>query len=304
LIRNDLSDNCFGVWRKSAARWRCVFSLAMVLILARPCLGLAGNGIVAGDKCADDASDVPESVLRSGPLCFSDLLPQTLDQAVDEMIDDIARGPMIAQIGGFDEFESYDKNKVNVTKATLFSFVLPGAGQWYAGARNRAGIFLAGEGLTWAAFGYFKTVQAAKERDYEALALADAGIDPAGKDDDFYRLLSFYMSRDDYNQAGRIIAPTRPYYPDTEQWDWQWSSEVKMDRYRDLRNQSKEADNRARFALGAMLLNRLIAAVDAWRTARSVNRQALMEHASWKVGVKGSPFSENPRFKLTFKRRF
>jgi hypothetical protein len=77
-----------------------------------------------------------------------------------------------------------------------------------------------------------------------------------------------------------------------------------MNRYRDLRNQSKEADNRSRFALGAMLLNRLISAADAWRTARLINRQALMEHASWKVGVKGSPFSENPKVVVTLKRRF
>jgi hypothetical protein len=231
---------------------------------------------------------------------LQDLLPDRLDVSRQT-------SPLLAQVtGGFGEFDDFggDKDRVNVTKATLFSFLLPGAGQWYAGERNRAGIFLAGEGLAWAAFGYFETVGAAKRNDYEAYALANAGIDPTDKDDDFYRLLSFYESRDEYNQAGRIIAPNRPYYPDVEFWDWQWSSTADLNEYRQLRNQSSEALNRSKFAIGAMVFNRLVSALDAWRTAKSVNRRARMENTDWKPGIKGTPFGDNPRLILTLGKRF
>ena len=205
---------------------------------------------------------------------------------------------------GFDEFEKYEEDQVSVTKATLFSFVLPGAGQWYAGERNRAGIFLASEGIAWAAFGYFQTVGAVKRTDYLAYARANAGIDPTGKGDEFYRILSFYDSREEYNSAGRIIEPSRPHYPDIAYWDWQWKSSKALEEYRKLRNQSNEAYNRGKFALGALLLNRLVAAVDAWRTAKSVNRQARMEQANWKFRIKGKPFGDNPRLFVTYGTRF
>lgn len=243
----------------------------------------------------------PASVLTDGPQRLSDILPEPLDLDAVPLMDD--GGPMYAQT--FDDFSFEDEeDKVNVTKAALFSFVLPGAGQWYAGEKNRAGVFLASEGVMWAAFAYFKTVQSVKQTDYEAYALANAGINPDGKDDDFYRILSFYLSRDEYNSAGRIIDPSRPYYPNTEYWDWRWRSEEDLEAYRNLRNQRAEARNRSRFALGALVANRLLSAFDAWRTAKSVNRQARMELTGWKFGVKGKPFGDDPKVVLTVGRKF
>ncbi len=251
------------------------------------------------EASASGRAAVGESVLRSETLRFSDLLPQRLDRQTLEN----PGGPFYAA-NGFDEFDIYDADKVSVTKATLFSFVLPGAGQWYAGERNRAGIFLASEGIAWAAYGYFQTLIAVKRTDYEAYARVNAGIDPTGKDDDFYRILSFYDSREEYNGAGRIIDPSRPYYPDVNYWDWQWSSAAALEEYRSLRNQKSEAFNRSKFTLGALLLNRLVSAVDAWRTAKSVNRRARMEQGSWKLRIKGKPFGDNPKVMLTYGTRF
>ena len=245
-------------------------------------------------------SDPPETVLRDGPRDMHDLLPVRLDD-VGEYPE--GKSPLLAD--NFDEFAfEREEDKVNVTRAALYSLLLPGAGQWYAGERSRAGIFLAGEGIAWAAFGYFETLGAVKRNDYKAYARANAGIDPEGKDDEFYRILSFYSSREEYNSAGRIIAPSRPYYPDVEYWDWQWRSEANLTEYRDLRNQSNEAFNRGKFAIGALILNRLVAAVDAWRTARSVNRAARMEMSEWKFKVKGKPFGSNPRLVLSVGRHF
>ena len=249
----------------------------------------------------DESGHVPASVLTDGPQRFSDLLPDPLDIGKVPDFDD--GGPLIAQV--FDEFAfEGEDDKVNVTKAALFSFLLPGAGQWYAGDKNRAGMFFATEGLGWAAYSYFETVESIKRQDYETYARANAGIDPEGKDDDFYRILSFYGSREEYNTAGRIIDPSRPYYPDVEYWDWRWQSEEHLSEYRELRNQRSEANNRGRFALGALALNRLVSAFDAWRVAKSVNRQARMELSDWKVKVKGKPFGRNPKLMLTLRREF
>lgn len=246
-------------------------------------------------------SQPPASVLTEGPQQLSDLFPEPLDLEAVPWLND--GGPMYAQV--FEDFSFEDEeDKVDVTKAALLSFVLPGAGQWYAGEKNRAGAFLAGEGIMWAAFAYFKTVQSVKQSDYEAYALANAGINPDGKNDDFYRILSFYLSREEYNSAGRIIDPSRPYYPDTEYWDWRWRSEQDLEAYRNLRNQQAEARNRSRFAIGALVANRILSTFDAWRTAKSINRKARMELSSWKFGVKGKPFGDDPKVVLTVGRKF
>jgi hypothetical protein len=195
-----------------------------------------------------------------------------------------------------DEFDEDEEDKVNVTRAVGLSLLLPGAGHWMMGSRGRAGVFFGTEALAWTAFGYFKITQHQKEDDFALYARTHAGIDPAGKNDEFYRTLTFYMSREEYNDEGRLVDPSRAYYPDDPQWDWQWESEAAMGHYRDLRNQSNVAESRARLSLGAVLLNRLVAAADAWRTARAINREARMETASWKVRLKGKPSRSNPGF--------
>ncbi len=231
--------------------------------------------------------------------------PTTLHALLQSRVDPpvLADNGIVRTVQSF-EFDEEDENKVSVTRAVGLSILLPGAGHWAMGSRGRAGIFFGTEALSWAAFGYFKTVQHQKEGDFELYARTYAGIDPSGKDDEFYRTLTFYMSRDQFNDEGRLIDPSRPYYPDDPQWDWQWESEAAMARYRNIRNQSNIAEDRARLSLGAALLNRLVAAADAWRTARAINRQARMETASWKVRVKGKPSMSNPGFTILFAKKF
>lgn len=202
-----------------------------------------------------------------------------------------------------DEFGEDDKDKVSVTRAVGLSLLLPGAGHWAMGSHGRAGVFFGTEALAWTAYGYFKITQSQKEDDFELYAQSRAGIDPKGKSDEFYRTLTFYQSRKEYNDEGRLIDPSRPYYPDDPQWDWQWESEAAMGNYRDMRNQSNVAESRARLSLGAIILNRLVAAADAWRTARVINREARMETASWKVRLKGKASRSNPGFMVYFTKK-
>jgi hypothetical protein len=206
--------------------------------------------------------------------------------------------------GGFDEFASEDKDRVSVSRAALFSLVLPGAGQWYAGARGRAAAFLAAEGICWAAFGFFETVGKAKKADYQTYARVHAGIDPTGKGDDFYRTITFYDSREEYNDLARVFDQRRPYYSDVPYWHWQWDADASRSTYRNFRNQSNEAFNRGKFTLGALALNRLIAALDAIRTARSVNRRARMETANWRIDILGAPVTARPHLAVILSRQF
>jgi hypothetical protein len=201
----------------------------------------------------------------------------------------------------FGEFDDdSDRDVVSVSRAVLYSAVLPGAGQWYVGSKRRASIFLATDALAWTMFGYFKTVEGIKERDHRRLAQVHAGVDPSGKDDEFYRTITFHASRDEFNVDR---APYQDALPTTDAWDWHWDSAESMNQYRTLRNQSNEANNRATFSLGAALVTRVAAALDAWRLARNVNRQARME-LGWKLHVKPKPSLDDPSLIVLIGRKF
>ena len=210
--------------------------------------------------------------------------------------------PVQFAASGFGEFDEGDRDVVSAGRAVAYSLLLPGAGQWYIGRKQRAGVFLAADAAAWTLWGYFRKIGSIKENDQRNFAQRHAGVVADGKDDDFYRTLTFYDSRDQFNETR---SPFRSPYPNTADYDWQWDSDTSRKQYRDIRNQSKEGYNRAKFALGAAVLTRLVAALDSWRTARSINRTARMDMAGkWKVRFKPRASLTNPSLKVIFSRRF
>ncbi|MBI5868736.1 MAG: hypothetical protein HZB43_10715 [candidate division Zixibacteria bacterium] len=264
------------------------------------------NALPTGPSGSDPAS-VPKHATSEGQLIQEPGKSKLISIApVQDVLsssgDRTTRGPMLAA-SRIDEFAEEDKDKVSVTRATLLSLVLPGAGQWYSGERRRAAGFLAADGLIWVAFGYFETVGAAKRNDYKVYARVHAGIDPSGKDEAFYKTITFYDSRAEYNNIARVYDPRRPYYGTTPAWDWQWDSDASRGHYRTILNQSNEAFNRGKFSIAALALNRLVAALDAMRVARSVNRRARME-SGWRIKFDGNPVAADPAFAVTLSRHF
>lgn len=263
-------------------------------------LDLNGTVLPTASNRVGDSSDCPDAIQsRSESITLSTRFRHDLISSDFTL----SRGALLAA-NRFDEFAAEDKDRVSVSRAALLSLALPGAGQWYAGARGRAAVFLSAEGLCWAAVGFFETVGQAKKNDFRVYASVHAGIDPAGKGDDFYRTITFYNSREEYNTLGRAYDPRKPYYNDVPDWRWQWDSEASRFAYRVIRNQSNEAFNRVKFSVGALVLNRVISAIDAIRTARGVNRRARMETGDWKIHIKGNPLESNPRFAVMFSREF
>ena len=67
------------------------------------------------------------------------------------------------------------------TKYVLYSLLLPGAGQWGMGEKNRAKFFIGAEALLW--MGYFSTNAYADviQKNYQAYAAVHANIDQQDK---------------------------------------------------------------------------------------------------------------------------
>ncbi len=200
----------------------------------------------------------------------------------------------------FPEHRSFSK-----TKAVLLTMLVPGAGHFYLGQKGRGEVFMGAEAVAWAGFFAFRIYGNWRKDDYVRYAQAHAGIDPNGKDDDFYGQLSFYDSREDYNTAGRLYNPGDPYYPDISTYYWQWDTDESREYYRDVRNSSQSSYRKATFMIGVAVFNRIVAGIDVFRLAGKLKKRPEYDDTGkFKLHVDADVFSRDPGLTLTLSRRF
>ncbi len=180
-------------------------------------------------------------------------------------------------------------------RALLFSFLVPGLGQYVQGSRKSAAAFFAAEVAFWVAAGSFHAAGQWKEDDYRLYARVHAGIDPAGKDKDFYVNIGNYNSLNDYNQAKLRARNLRDYYRDKQAYAWQWDSPENRQFYEQLRVTSDRYYNRAELMLGGVLANHLISGLHAlWVSRRRENQ--ITSRRGWNWYAQVLPY---PRLRVT-----
>ena len=208
-----------------------------------------------------------------------------------------------------DEFQKPSGRK-SITKAMLLSLLLPGAGELYAENHTGSKIFLGLEGSIWAGFFAFRTYGSWKKTDYKGYAAAHAGVLLNSKTDDFFENITYYDSRDQYNQFAKLYhGADATIYPENDFWNWNWDSQDSKGRFRDLRNQSKTAYRKALFMVGLAAVNRVVSVLDAARSVKKFNRKLGSEFSSinsdeLRFSLDANPFSKNPHYYFKVKKKF
>jgi len=208
-----------------------------------------------------------------------------------------------------DEFQKPSGRK-STTKAMLLSLLLPGAGELYAGNGTGSRMFLGLEGSIWTGFFAFRTYGSWKKTDYKGYAALHAGANLDSKTDDYFENITYYDTRDQYNQFARLYhGADATIYPENDFWNWNWDSQDSKGRFRDLRNQSKTAYRRALFMVGLAAVNRIVSVLDAARSVKKFNRKLSSEFSSvnptgLRFSLDANPFSKNPHYYFKVKKRF
>jgi hypothetical protein len=169
--------------------------------------------------------------------------------------------------------------KTGKRKALLYSLLLPGLGEMSLGAKKRAIGFFVAEGLIWTHYVWFQVAGDLRRDDYIEQARLNAGVGVDSAEDDYWKLVGQYdrssgSGPGSYEEVVRREA--RDLYPDDpaaqdayvaknlpsgdQAWDWS-SADLQAD-YRDTRNSSNHAFDRAKYSFAAAILNRLVSAVD------------------------------------------
>lgn len=170
----------------------------------------------------------------------------------------------------------FSKNKKNPALAILYSMLIPGMGELYANNYESGKYFTITDGILWGIFAGFNIYGHWKENDYKSFAQSKGGVNLEGKDSDYFATIGIYINIDEYNRKKEL---SRDFYNvyDPQRDFWKWSSEEQRKEYRQLWLSSEQAYNNVRFAVGALILNRLISAVNAIRLVNAYNKNLSTE---------------------------
>ncbi len=175
--------------------------------------------------------------------------------------------------------------KKSVALAGLYSILLPGMGELYAGDYSSGKYFTIAEGMLWITLGAVHLQANSLQDNARAYAVQHAGISPDNKDDQYFVNIGDYNNTNSYNTA---VLRAREYfktYDVQSSYAWQWDVDANRTSYRDLRISSDEMYNSTKFVVGVIVLNHLVSAINAGRIAlahnKSVEHSAVIDlHAS------------------------
>jgi hypothetical protein len=172
--------------------------------------------------------------------------------------------------------------KKSAALAALFSLVLPGAGETYAEGLDAGKYPLIAEGALWLTYGSMRYYGNWLRSDARSFAVAHAGVASTTMDDQFYVNVSNFSDTYAYNDKklrdrSSDLLYTSPVYA------WSWDTDANRQQFRDQRVSSERVFNNSRFVIGAMLVNRIISAINAVRFTRRFNRSLESGLGAWRL---------------------
>lgn len=190
----------------------------------------------------------------------------------------------------------------SLSRAMLYSLLLPGTGEVYMGYTARGKVALGAEAAIWTGFVYFRYQGSLREDKYMELAYLNAGVD-GERDDDYYQAISYYISNEVFNVD--MLREARFYYPDSrelqlEYWAengyfdddaWEWKTAAAMNDYMNARTESRKSYRRATLMLGFAVLNRMISVVGLYVSSKAGEQHAAaLPHVSFDDRNGGSTY--------------
>lgn len=200
-------------------------------------------------------------------------------------------------------FPSETKTKKNAGLAIIYSLLLPGMGELYADNYSSGKYFTIAEGALWATFIGMNVYGNWQENRYKTYAQTYAGVNPDGKDEDYYATIGLYTSIESYNNE-KALERRYDEMLSEQKFFWKWNSTEERKTYRSMWTSSEQTFNDVRFVVGAMLVNRLVSAINAVRSVSSYN-SAIENEVSWNISLGlERDFLNQEIYKINFQASF
>jgi len=166
--------------------------------------------------------------------------------------------------------------------AILYSLLLPGMGEFYLGDYGFGKYLTIADGVLWSAFAGFNLYGNWQENNYKSFASSYGEVNPENKSDEFYGNIGEYIDIDQYNRNRSLSGDFENMY-DTNKEYWDWQSNDRRGEYRDMWVSSEQAYTNVRFAVGGLILNRIVSIINVFRISSSQKDQANIR--DWNISA-------------------
>ena len=147
-------------------------------------------------------------------------------------------------------------------KSKLQSLIIPGLGELNMGYDQRARSFFVREAALWLiCFGGIK-VSNWHESDFRAFAELHADANMDGKDYIYSVNMGHFNSMTEYNETRARQRQIDDIYEEGQGYEWQWDNSQNRILFDNMRIQSVIYEKYAKFAIGGLVLHRLISLID------------------------------------------
>ena len=174
-------------------------------------------------------------------------------------------------------------DRKSVTLAVVYSILLPGMGELYAGSFESGKYSLIADAALWGTFAAFRIHGGWVREDARAYATQHAGATFNAKDDQFDVNIGNYLTTADYNEAKLRQREFDQIYSGAS-YTWSWDSDADRQQFKDTRIRSDAIYENAKFAIAALAVNRILSAFAAGRAASAFNR-SLRAEEDWRIQV-------------------
>ena len=175
--------------------------------------------------------------------------------------------------------------------AIMYSLLLPGMGELYGGDYSLGKYLTIADAVFWGGVVGLNIYGDNQRDNYKAYAQSIGGVSVEGKDDKYFADISEYISIETFNTEQEKYRDFDNIYNEQTHY-WNWGDNKTRQEYRGMWSKSESAYNNVRFAVGALILNRIISAINAVRVVAAYNKN-LTEQTSWNVSVNLKKFDVN-----------
>tara|TARA_Y100000589_G_C27153927_1_gene630019 strand:+ start:78 stop:692 length:615 start_codon:yes stop_codon:yes gene_type:complete len=152
--------------------------------------------------------------------------------------------------------------KTEYTNPVLKSAILPGWGELDLNNKKRSNQFFIQEASIWITYFGLQYVSNSYESDYRAFASLHAGVDMIDKSYQYSVDIGDYNTYEEFIDAKSRNRQSDQIWPEGYGYEWSWDSEQNRKDYDQMRIISGVAKKYSKFAVGAMIANRIISVID------------------------------------------
>lgn len=165
--------------------------------------------------------------------------------------------------------------------AILYSSLLPGMGELYAGTYSLGQYFTIAEAVFWVTYLGIDSYGNWQKDNYRAFAKTVGKVNLNEKNDEYFANIGDYTDIHQYNEEMSFQRKFDEMY-NLETHFWKWESTPDRKSYRSMWVSSQQSYNNLRFVVGGMILNRIASIINAVRLVTAHNK-GLDEISNWNI---------------------